>query len=85
MKHDVSAEVIFPEGTKFLQFVADNTDHDMAALNGRGTHHVLGSITIVNCGYVSATCPAHRVPRMGKGIGVKSNRVRECLFIPSQF
>ena len=67
MKHDVSAEVIFPEGTKFLQFVADNTDHDMAALNGGGTHHVMGSITIVNCGYVSATCPAHRVPRDRKG------------------
>ena len=32
VKHDVSGEVIFPEGTKFLQFVADNTDHDMAAL-----------------------------------------------------
>ena len=48
MKHDVSEGVIFPEGTKFLQFVADNTDHDMAALDGRRAHHVLGSITIVS-------------------------------------
>ena len=67
MKHDVSEGVIFPEGTKFLQFVADNTDHDMAALDGRRAHHVLGSITIVSCGYISATCPAHRVPSDKKG------------------
>ena len=63
MKHDVSEEVICPEGTTFLEFVADNTNHDMAALDGKGTHHQLESIAIANGGHISATCPTHRVPR----------------------
>ena len=63
MKHDVSEEVICPEGTTFLQFVADNTDHDMATLDGRKTHHGLGSIAIANGGHVSAKCPTHKIPR----------------------
>ena len=67
VKHGVSEEVIYPGGTTFLQFVADNTDHDMAALDGVGTHHGLGSVTIAGGGRISATCPAHRVPRDGKG------------------
>ena len=63
MKHDVSEEVICPEGTTFLQFVAGNTDHDMATLDGKKTHHGLGSIAIVNGGHISTTCPAHMIPR----------------------
>ena len=67
MKHGVSEGVIYPGGTAFLQFVADNTDHDMAALDGVRTHHGLGSVTIADGGHISATCPAHRVPRDVKG------------------
>ena len=63
MKHDVSEEVICPGGTTFLRFVADNTGHDMATLDGRRTHHGLGSIAIANGGQISATCPAHKIPR----------------------
>ena len=63
MKHDVSEEVICREGTTFLKFVADNTDHDMATLNGKETHHGFGSIAIVNGGHISMTCPTHKIPR----------------------
>ena len=67
MKHNVSEDLIFPESKTFLQFVADCTDHDMTALDGGETHHGLASIAIANGGDISATCPAHRVPRDGKG------------------
>ena len=67
MKHNVSEEVIFPESKTFLQFVADCTDHDMAALDGGETHHGLASVVIADGGGISATCPAHRVPRDGRG------------------
>ena len=59
-------EVICPEGTTFLQFVADNTDRDMATLDGKETHHELESITIANGGHVSTTCPTHKIPRYKK-------------------
>ena len=63
MKHDVSEEVICPKGTTFLSFVADNTDHDMATLDGKKTHHGLGSIAIVKCGHISTTCPSQKIAR----------------------
>ena len=46
LKHDATEEVICPYETNFLQFVGDNADHDLATLNGRNTHHGLGSIAI---------------------------------------
>ena len=66
MKHDVSEEAICPEGTTFLQFVADSTDHDMATLDGKKTHHGLGSIAIANGGHISI-CSTHKIPRDKKG------------------
>ena len=77
MKHNVSEEVIFPESKTFLQFVADCTDHDMAALDGGETHHGLASVAIADSGGIGATCPAHGVPRDGKGNWDGPNRVGE--------
>ena len=48
MKHDTTEEVICPYETIFLQFVGDNTDHDLATVNGKNTHNGLGSIAIAN-------------------------------------
>lgn len=62
----MSEEVIYPEGTTFLQFVADNTDHDMATLDGKKTHHGLGSMAIANGGQISTTCSTHKIPRNKK-------------------
>ena len=48
-KYDKIDEVIYPDGgTLFLQFVFDNTDHNMATTYGKNTHHRLGSIAIAN-------------------------------------
>ena len=48
-KNDSVYDVMCPDGTAFLQFVArqDNTDHDMATIDGKKTHG-LGSIAISN-------------------------------------
>ena len=48
VKYDKIDEVISPDGTLFLQFVSDNTDHGMATIYGNNTHHELGSIAIAN-------------------------------------
>ena len=62
MRHGVSEGVICPGGTTFLQFVADSTDHDMAALDGVGTHRGSGSVAIAGGGHAGAACPVHGVP-----------------------
>ena len=31
-----------------MQYVGDNTNHDIATIDGKNTHHSLGSIAIVN-------------------------------------
>ena len=48
VKHDATEEVICPYETTFLQFVGDNTDHDLATVDGKNAHHGLGSIAIAN-------------------------------------
>jgi len=55
-----------PEGTSFLQFVSDNTDHDLATLDGKHTHHGLGSLAIANGNFSSLTLPSQRIPREKK-------------------
>lgn len=49
--------------TSFLQFVSDNTDHDMATLDGKHTHHGLGSIAIANGDFTTETFERQRIPR----------------------
>lgn len=46
VKHDRIEEVICPQETALLQYVGDNTDHNLATLDGKSTSHVLGSIAI---------------------------------------
>ena len=48
VKHDATEEVICPYETTFLQFVGDSTDHDLATVDGKNTHHGFGSIAIAN-------------------------------------
>ena len=48
IKHDRTEEIICPHETAFLQYVGDNTDHNLATLDGKNTHHGLGSIAIAN-------------------------------------
>ena len=44
-----------PEGTSFLQYVPDNTDYDLATLNGKQTHHELGSLAVANGHFTGKT------------------------------
>ena len=61
-----------PEGTSLLQFVSDNTDHDLATLDGKHTHHGLGSLAIVNGNLSSLTLSSEWIPRERKKIGATS-------------
>ena len=45
---DATEEVICPCENSFLQFVGNNTDHDLANFDGENTHHGLASIAITN-------------------------------------
>ena len=66
IKHDVSDEIICPQGTSFLQFVSDNTDHDLATLDGKQTHHALGTLAIANGNFSGTILPIQKIPREKK-------------------
>ena len=48
MKNDANEEVICPYEITFLLFVGDNTDHDLANLDGKNTYYGLGSTAHTN-------------------------------------
>ncbi|XP_066929545.1 uncharacterized protein [Clytia hemisphaerica] len=52
-----------PEGTSFLQYVSDNSDVDLATLDGKHTHHGLGSLAIANGNFTDKKLPTNRIPR----------------------
>ena len=70
MKHDVSEKIIYPEGTSFLQYVADNTDHDLATLDGKKTHHGLGSIAVANGNFANVTYSTQKIQGIKKKVGI---------------
>ena len=55
-----------PDGTAFLQFVADNTDHDLATIDGKKTHHGLGSIAMANGNFLGVQIERNKIPREKK-------------------
>ena len=61
--HDSIDDDLCPEGTSFLQFVGDNTDHDLATIDGKNTHHGLGAIAIANGKFNDKTPHRRPVPR----------------------
>ena len=63
VKHDTIEEVICPQETAFLQYVGDNTDHDLATVDGKNTHHGLGSIAIANGKFSDRKIGRAAVPR----------------------
>ena len=66
MKHDPAIGVVCPHGTTFLQFVGDNTDHDVATIDGKNTHHGLGSIAIANGAFSETNLQIKALPRDSK-------------------
>ena len=71
--HDNIDEVIYPDETLCLQFVCDNTDHDMATTDGKNTHHALGSISIAIGSFSDILVTRQRVPRDKKEAWCKLN------------
>ena len=65
MKHDKIDDLIFSERASLLQFVSDNTDHDLATIDGKKTHHGLGSIAIANGSFTNAVT-REKIPREKK-------------------
>ena len=63
IKHDKSREIMSPEGTTFMQYVSDNSDQQLATLDGKKTHHGLGSLAIANGNFTTENLPSHRIPR----------------------
>ena len=63
VKHDDTDEIICPPETTFLQFVGDNTDHDLVTVDGKNTHHGLGSIAIANSTFSNSKIMRQTLPR----------------------
>ena len=43
--------------------MSDNTDHDLATIDGKNTYHGLGSINIANGSFADISVSRQRVPR----------------------
>ena len=69
--HDSVDEVVCPLGTTFMQYVGDNTDHDIATVDGKNTHHGLGSIAIANGVFADINNQRRPLPRDRKRNGRK--------------
>ena len=48
IQYDDSDDIAIAHGDTFLQYVGDNTDHDTNTIDGKNTHHGLGSILLFN-------------------------------------
>ena len=48
IEFDTTDDIAVAHGDTFCQFVGDNTDHDTNTLDGKNTHHGLGSIMVFN-------------------------------------
>ena len=55
VKYDEIVEIIFPKGPSFSQYLSGNTNQDIAISDGKDTHQGLGSITIGNGEFASAS------------------------------
>ena len=58
-------EVVVPNPDLFIQYVADNTYHDTCSLDGKNTHHGLGTIAIATTknGVNDPVCNRMSIPR----------------------
>ena len=83
MKHDSANQVACPQGTTFLQYTGDKTDRNISAIDGKNTHHGLGSISVANGNFGEISFQKKAPPRgknehwssiaSNEGIPIKSN------------
>ena len=48
IRFENSDDIVTAHSNSFVQFVGDNTDHDINTIDGKRTHHGLGSIMVFN-------------------------------------
>ena len=75
MKQDKTDAIICSERTSPLQFVSDNTDHNLATLGGQNTHHGLSTIAIANGKFSNCSSQQQKIHRdkLEKWLDIKSN------------
>ena len=59
-------DIVMYQSDMFLQYVGDNTDHNMDTIDGKNTHHGLGSIIIANGSFGTKPLLRKDVPRNKK-------------------
>ena len=66
----------------FMQYVADNVDHNVRTLDGRGTFHGMGIISVSTFPKGTFGCGCHRVSRTSKRLTAthvtKADRCKLC-------
>ena len=52
----------------YLQYVGDNTDHDVAIIDGKNTHHSLGNIAMTNWRFSNLNTRKNLLPEEKKQV-----------------
>ena len=53
IQYENADDIVINQLGTFIQYVGDNTDHDMNTIVGKNTHHGLGSIIVINSAFSS--------------------------------
>ena len=61
VKHDKTDEIIYPDGTSFLQFILDNKVLNLGTLDGKNTYHGLGTIAIASEKFSNCSIQQQRI------------------------
>ena len=63
MKHDFTNDVTCAQVTTFLQYIGDNTDHNISTIDRKNTYHGLGSIPVANRNFYKINVQRKVLPR----------------------
>ena len=62
------------ESSNFTQWVADNVDHNINTLTGKGTFHGMGIISVTQPGKITSDKPVTRIQKRKKASEVIKNK-----------
>ena len=66
IQHDQIETKISNEQVSLIQLVGDDTDHDLNTIDGKNTHHGLGSIVVINGDFSKIPYKKVSIPRAAK-------------------
>ena len=66
IQYENADDIVINQLGTFIQYVGDNTDHDMNTIVGKNTHHGLGSIIVINGAFSSIHVRKEKAPRNQK-------------------